>query len=44
MVHIPVPEWGKGKHLYVLMHDGVMITERGVAFPYPPLEQIRVIR
>ena len=20
----PVPEWGKGKHLYALMHDGVI--------------------
>jgi len=44
MVHMPVPEWGKGKHLYALMHDGVMVTERGVEFPYPPLERIRVIR
>jgi hypothetical protein len=44
MVHMPVPEWGKGKHLYALMHDGVMVTERGVEFPYPPVEQIRIIR
>jgi len=44
MVHMPVPEWGKGKHLYALMHDGVMVTERGIEFPYPPLERIRVIR
>jgi len=33
MVHMPVPEWGKGKHLYMCMHDGVMVTERGVEFP-----------
>jgi len=44
MVHMPVAEWGKGKHLYVLMHDGVMVTERGVEFPYPPVNKIRLIR
>ena len=44
MVHMPVPKWGKRKHLYALMHDGVMVTDRGVEFPYPPLERIRVIR
>lgn len=44
MVHMPVPKWGKGKHLYALMHDGVMVTERGIEFPYPPVERIRIIR
>jgi hypothetical protein len=44
MVHMPVPEWGKGKHLYALMHDGVLVTERGIEFPYPPVERIRIIR
>jgi len=44
MVHMPVPKWGKGKHLYVLMHDGVMVTERGVEFPYPPVNKIHLIR
>ncbi|UCE41335.1 MAG: M24 family metallopeptidase [Candidatus Aminicenantes bacterium] len=44
MVHMPVPEKGKGKYLYALMHDGVMVTERGVEFPYPPVERIRIIR
>lgn len=44
MVHMPVPKWGKGKHLYALMHDGVMVTERGIEFPYPPVEHIRIIR
>jgi len=44
MVHMPVPEWGKGKHLYMCLHDGVMITERGVEFPYPPNQGIRIIR
>jgi hypothetical protein len=44
MVHMPVPEWGKGKHLYMCMHDGVMVTERGVEFPYPPAQGIHIIR
>jgi hypothetical protein len=44
MIHMPVPEWGKGKHLYICIHDGAMVTERGVEFPYPPLNKIRVIR
>lgn len=43
MIHMPVPEWGKGKHLYICLHDGVIITERGVEFSYPPLNKIRVI-
>ena len=44
MVHMPVPEWGKGKHLYMCMHDGVMVTENGVEFPYPPAQEIFIIR
>jgi len=44
MIHMPVPEWGKGKHLYICVHDGAMVTERGVEFPYPPLKKIRLIR
>jgi hypothetical protein len=44
MVHVPVPKWGRGKHLYACLHDGVMVTERGVEFPYPPFNKIRVIR
>ena len=44
MVHMPVPEWGRGKHLYVCMHDGVMVTERGVEFPYPPAQGVHIIR
>jgi hypothetical protein len=44
MVHMPAPERGKRKYLYALMHDGVMVTERGVEFPYPPVERIRIIR
>jgi hypothetical protein len=44
MVHMPVPEWGKGKHLYMCMHDGVMVTKNGVEFPYPPAQGIFIIR
>jgi hypothetical protein len=44
MVHMPVPKWGKGKHLYIVFHDGVMVTEHGVEFPYPPAQGIRIIR
>jgi len=44
MVFMPVPEWGKGKHLYICLHDGVIVTDRGVEFPYPPLNEIHIIR
>ena len=44
MIHMPVPEWGRGKHLYICIHDGVMVTERGVEFPAPPIQGIHIIR
>lgn len=44
MVHMPVPKWGKGKHLYIAFHDGAVITERGVEWPYPPDQGMRIIR
>jgi len=44
MVHMPVPKWGKGKHLYACLHDGAIVTEHGVEFPYPPTKGIYVIR
>jgi hypothetical protein len=44
MIYMPVPEWGRGKHLYICLHDGVMVTERGIEFPYPPCQGIRIIR
>jgi hypothetical protein len=44
MIHMPVPAWGKGKHLYICLHDGAMVTERGVEFPAPPTQEIRIIR
>jgi len=43
MIHMPVLEWGSGKHLYVCLHDGVIVTERGIEFPYPPIQRIRLI-
>ena len=43
MVHMPVPKWGKGKHLYIAFHDGAVLTEEGVEFPYPPDQGIRII-
>ena len=44
MIHMPVPEWGRGKHLYICLHDGAVVTERGVEFPYPTDQRIRIIR
>ena len=44
MIHMPVPELGKGKHLYICLHDGVIVTERGVEFPAAPIQGIRIIR
>jgi hypothetical protein len=43
MVHMPVPKWGKGKHLYIAFHDGAVVTNKGVVFPYPPDQGIRII-
>ena len=43
MVHMPVPEWGKGKHLYLPFHDAAVVTERGVEFPAPPIEGIFLV-
>ncbi len=44
MIHMPVPAWGRGKHIYVAFHDGAVVTEDGVEFPYPPDPGIRLIR
>ena len=44
MVHMPVPECGPGKHLYIAFHDGAIVTPRGIEFPYPPDPGIRIIR
>jgi len=42
-MHMPVPEWGEGKHVYMALEDDVIVTERGVEFLYPPMKQIRLI-
>jgi len=44
MIHMPVPEWGRGKHLYICLHDGALVTERGVEFPARPAQEILIIR
>ena len=44
MIHMPVPAWGPRKHIYIAFHDGAVVTEDGVEFPYPPDPGIRVIR
>jgi len=44
MVHMPVPKWGKGKHIYACLRDGAIVTEHGVEFPYPPTKGIYVVR
>ena len=45
MVHMPVPKWGPGKHLYIAYHDGVVCRpDEGVVFPYPPDKGIRIIK
>ena len=43
MVHMPVPEWGRGKHIYLPFHDSGVVTERGVEFPYPPIDGIYLV-
>ena len=43
-IHMPVPAWGEGERLYLQMHDGATVTERGVEFPAPLPQQIRAIR
>jgi hypothetical protein len=43
-VFIPMPKWGEGKHLLIQLHDGVIVTERGIEYLYPPPREIRIIR
>ena len=45
MVHMPVPDWGNGKHLYYCsLHERGVVTERGVEFALPPVSGIQSIR
>jgi len=41
---MPVPERGRGQHLYMLAHDGVIVTDRGVEFLYPPIDRVYFFR
>jgi len=44
MVHMPVPEWGKGKHIYICIHDSAVVTGRGMEYSSPPVDGIRMIK
>jgi CRISPR/Cas system-associated endoribonuclease Cas2 len=44
MVHKPVPEWGKGKHIYICIHDSAVVTGRGMEYAYPPVNKVRIIK
>jgi hypothetical protein len=39
-----MPEWGEGKYLSIQLHDGTIVTERGVEYFYPPPREIRLIK
>ncbi len=43
-IDMPVPELGKGKHIYMAISDDVVVTERGMEYPNPPFNEIQVIR
>ncbi len=43
-VYVPMPEWGEGKYLSIQLHDGAIVTERGVEYFYPPPQEIRIIK
>ncbi len=43
-VYVPMPEWGEGEHLLIQIHDGVIVTERGIESLTPIPQEIRVIR
>ena len=43
-VYVPMPEWGDGKYLSIQLHDGAIVTERGVEYFYPPPREIRIIK
>jgi CRISPR/Cas system-associated endoribonuclease Cas2 len=44
MVHMPVPEWGKGKHIYICIHDSAVVTGRGMEYSSPPVNEVRIIK
>lgn len=43
-VYVPMPEWGDGRYLSIQLHDGAIVSERGVEYFAPPPREIRLIR
>jgi hypothetical protein len=43
-VYVPVPEWGEGRYLSIQLHDGAIVTKRGVEYFYPPPKRIRIVK
>jgi hypothetical protein len=44
MVHMPVPEWGKGMHIYYCsLHERAVVTDRGLEFVKPPVSGIQSV-
>ncbi len=42
--YVPVPEWGKGKKVYIALEDDIIVTENGVEYIYPVTDRILLIR
>ena len=42
--YVPVPEWGKGKKVYIALEDDIIVTENGVEYLYPVTDRILLIR
>jgi hypothetical protein len=40
----PMPKWGEGKHLMMQLHDGAIVTERGVEYLSPPPKELHIYR
>ena len=44
MIHMPVPEWGEGRHIYYCtLHPRAVVTPRGLEFAAPPVTGIQSI-
>ena len=44
MIHMPVPEWGEGRHIYYCtLHPRAVVTPRGLEFAAPPVVGIQSI-
>ena len=42
--YVSVPEWGKGKKVYIALEDDIIVTENGVEYLYPVTDRILLIR